>query len=142
MLQLWHTVYPNKLHRLLRPLAAGNALQWSLRKLDARLAESEKNPTASDQAAWRLGSGPVGVTAAKGVSKAAQLSITAGQKVIKVIFRFVRYRCTSVIVTSRVFRLSAVQAALPLSQQALGQGAGLAWKLLQGRKQQHRKHDG
>ena len=63
----------------------GNALQWSLRKLDARLTEKEKNPTASDQAAWRLGSGPVGVTAAKGVSKAALLSISAGQKVIKVL---------------------------------------------------------
>ena len=96
MLQVWHTVYLHKLHRSLRPLAAGNALQWSLRKLDARLAESEKNPTASDQAAWRLGSGPVGVTAAKGVSKAAQLSITAGQKVIKVIFQLFRCRCTSV----------------------------------------------
>ena len=63
---------------------SGGALQWGLRKFDAWLSEKETKPSQADKAAWALGSGPIGTTASKGVSQAAQLSLKVGQKAVLV----------------------------------------------------------
>lgn len=50
------------------------------------MKEQELNPSSSTQTAWRVGAGPIGSAAGKGVSGAARASLAVGQEAFKVAF--------------------------------------------------------
>ena len=66
------------------PCLAGNALKWGLQRMDASLDDAEHTPPAAAKLFWDVARGPVGETAAKGMSVAAAATVKAGAAALQV----------------------------------------------------------